>query len=71
MINNKDYYIGVDKANNNADIFSTKTGVAEYLGISTQTIRRHLKNNSFINNSNYSIYISNGIKRCRKGFAIK
>ncbi len=71
MRNNQTYYIAVNKQTNEADVFSTKKGAADFLNISTATIRRGLSNNNFINNPKYSIYITDGIKRARKGFALK
>jgi hypothetical protein len=71
MKNNQTLYIAVNKQSNEADVFSTKKAAANFLNISTATIRRGLSTNNYINNNKYSIYITNNVKRAKKGFALR
>ena len=64
------YYIVIRKEDNQAEIFSTKKAAAKHVNICTATITRGFAKDSYIDRPKYSIYISNGIKRAKTGFAL-
>lgn len=62
------YYIAIDKKTRNAIITRCGTMVSDFLGISTMTVYRRLKNVSFTSNKNYIIIKNIKISKCNKGY---
>jgi len=66
----KTYYIGLNESKN-INICLTKTALAQFLGISVDTIRRRLNNQSSYHCDEYSIWSGVTIPKLKRGFAIK
>lgn len=67
----KTYYVALDKSNNNVKVSKTKLEIAEFLGISTATIRRHLiKRKSKYITDEYTIWNDITINKIKRGFAL-
>ena len=67
---NKRYYTCTSIEKNETIISTSKTYIAEYLGISTKTISRHLSKNKCYQTDTYIICRDVDIKRIRRGFAL-
>lgn len=67
-LRDKLFYIGLNKASNKVIISSTKTGIAEFLGISTKTILRHLGNTVYCTTDGYTIWKNIHIKELKRGW---
>lgn len=65
------YYVAFNKTTNIPIITTSKEGVSEFLGISVDTIRRHLKDVSYYETKKYIIQRDTPIIKCKKGFAIR
>lgn len=62
------YYIAIDKKTRNAIVTRCGTMVADFLGISTMTVYRRLKNVSFTASKDYIILKNVNISKCKKGY---
>ena len=67
----KTYYIGLIKANNTIKISITKTGIAQFLGISTDTIGRHMGKLLKYDTEEYTVWRKISIEKLKRGFAFK
>ena len=69
-IDRKSYHICLNKANNKVIIASTKTDVAKYIGISTDTLNRRLGNKGEYSDEEWSVWCNVVPKKARMGYAL-
>lgn len=65
------YYVAILKSNNKVLITLTKTALSEFIGVSHDTITRHLKNSSSYITDEFIVWKDIPIERVRRGFALK
>ena len=67
-VKNREYYVATDLISMESEIFTTMKGCAEYLSISTDTIRRGLGNDTrYVKPNKYLICIVQITKSNNKG----
>jgi hypothetical protein len=63
----KEYYIAVSLQHRRAGIFTTREGVARYLGVSSKTLYRGLKDSNYTEKQGvYSVYKGCVISKARQ-----
>ena len=67
---NKRYYTCTSIEKSETIICTSMTHVAEYMGVSTKTISRHLQNNKCWQTSQYIVCRDVNIQRIKRGFAL-
>jgi hypothetical protein len=70
VIKNKTYYVSLNKELNTIQISSTKISAAKFLGISSDTITRHMIKNR-ADTSKYTVWKNINIVKLQRGFALK
>ena len=69
--NKQKHYIALNRNNNSAVIRLTRTAVCEFLGISMDTLRRRMKDNSAYHCEEYSVWCNCTIPLIKRGFRSK
>jgi hypothetical protein len=64
----KTYYIGLIKASNSVKISVTKVGIAQFLGISDDTITRHMGKKFMYDTEEYIIWRRIPIEKVKRGW---
>lgn len=66
----KVYYVGMIKSNNNIIVTFTKTALSEFIGVSVDTIRRHLNSSSIYITDEFIVWSGITIDSIKRGFAL-
>jgi hypothetical protein len=69
-INRKSYHICLNKEENKVFIVSTKTDIANIIGISTDTLNRRLWHSLIYNDDKWSVWCDVEPKKARTGYAL-